>query len=257
MKNISFYSIFFFLLAINVFSQDTINIYYDKEWKEIPNGNNASYYRKAFMDKNKVWVVYDYYISGKTQMTGSYKSKRFDVKQGHFIFYHENGQKMSEGNYLNNKVENEWSYWYENGQKKSEGKFLNDKNEGKWSYWYENGQKKSEGNFLSDKREGEWNFWNEKGELTDKEYYKYGQLNSAEGYFENGIRRYSGKYLNGKQNGVWTYWNPEGGIALKGNFKYGMKDGEWIKYFSDSKMTIYYNNGEIRDKKLGGIVRRD
>jgi len=257
MKSIFISSLFFFVLTITVCSQDTIRVFYDKEWKEIPGENNASYFRKAFMDNNKVWVANDYYISGKIQMTGSFKSKKLDVKQGYFIYYYENGQKSSEGKYLNNKAEDEWNLWYENGQKKSQGKFINDKFEGEWNSWFENGQKKSHGKMVNDNRDGEWDFWNEKGNLQGKEYYKNGLLYLTEGYFENGIKSFSGKYLNGKRTGMWTYWNTEGRIAFQGNFKNGMRDGEWTRYLTEGKMNVHYDNGEIQGKKFGGIVRRD
>ena len=257
MKNLIVYSLFFFLTAINAYAQDTVREFFDKDWKEVPDETKASFFRKAFVANNKVWVVNDYYISGKIQMTGSFKSKKLDIKQGLFTYYYENGQKKSEGKYINNKSEDEWNLWYENGQLKSRGRFLNDKFDGEWIYWFENGQKKSQGKMVSDKRDGEWDFWNEKGNLEGKEFYKNGLLYLTEGYFENGIKSFSGKNLNGKRNGSWTYWNTEGRIAFQGNFKNGMRDGEWIRYFQDGKMKVHYKNGELQDRKFGGIVRRD
>ncbi len=65
MKHISVYFLFFCLLSNFVYSQDTITVYYDEDWKEISDINEASYYRKAFRDSNKVLVAHDYYISNK------------------------------------------------------------------------------------------------------------------------------------------------------------------------------------------------
>lgn len=257
MKSIVIGTLFFFLMLIPGYAQDTIRVFYDKEWKEVPDLNKATYYRKAFLDNNKVWVANDYYISGKIRMTGSFKSKKLDVMQGHFTYYYENGQKSSEGKYLNNKAENEWKLWYENGQIKSQGKFINDRLEGEWNYWFENGQKKSHGKMVHDQRDGEWDFWNDKGNLETKEYYKIGVLTLSEGYFENGTKSFSGKYLNGKRSGQWTYWNTEGGIEFQGNFRNGLREGEWTRYFPEGKMNFHYDKGEIQDKKFGGIVRND
>jgi uncharacterized protein len=257
MKSIVISSLFFFLMLIPGYAQDTIRGFFDKEWKEVPDANKATYYRKAFLDNNKVWVANDYYISGKIQMTGTFKSKRLDIKQGHFVYYYENGQKKSEGKYLNNKAEDEWNLWYENGQIKSRGKFIDDRFVGEWNYWFENGYKKSHGMMVNDQRDGEWDFWNDRGILETKEYYKNGILTHAEAYFDNGIRSSSGKYLNGKRSGLWTCWNTEGKIAFQGNFKNGLREGEWTRSFPEGKMTVYYEKGEIQDKKFGGIVRRE
>ena len=111
MKRISVCLLFSWFLSNSPLAQDTLTFYYDKNWKEIPEKNAAVFYRKAFVDDNNTWSVLDYYISDKIQMTGTFKSKSL-LKQGHFVYYYENGIKKSEGNYLNNKAEEKWCYWY-------------------------------------------------------------------------------------------------------------------------------------------------
>jgi len=257
MKKVSVYFLFFILISKFLYSQDTITTYYDSEWEKISDSNNAVFYRKAYKNNDKLWVVNDYYISNIIQMTGLYKSKKMKEKLGHFIYYFENGNKSSEGNYKNGKAEGAWTYRYESGQKKSEGKLQNGMNHGEWNYWYENGQKKTNGQYTDDKRVGEWTYWNENGILKDKEFFKNGLLNLAEGYFANGTMSYKGKYFLGSRHGVWTYWNTEGRITFKGNFKYGLKDGEWIRYFKEGKMKLNFSSGILKDKQVGGIVRRE
>ena len=51
---------------------------------------------------------------------------------------------------INGKEEGLWISWYPNGQKESEGNFVNGQ-EGLWTTWYPNGQKKSEGDFVNGK----------------------------------------------------------------------------------------------------------
>ncbi len=96
----------FILSSLNyVLAQDTITVYYNNKWTEIEDKNKATFYRKAFLDSNKVWIAHDYYMSNKIQMVGSFKSKKCKVKDGHFVYYYENGRKSSEGNYVKNKNE--------------------------------------------------------------------------------------------------------------------------------------------------------
>ena len=56
--------------------------------------------------------------------------------------------------------------WYENGQKISEGTFNNDKRNGYWTRWYENGQKEYEGT-LEGGKEISRKKWNEDGSVKE------------------------------------------------------------------------------------------
>jgi uncharacterized protein len=215
----------------SLFGQDTITIYYDNNWIETLNKNEAVFYRKAFTDSNNVWKVQDYYINNMIQMTGAYKSKKLVSKQGHFVYYYENGNKTSEGNYVDDQEEGLWNYWLESGQKRSEGKYLKGEKTGVWNYWYTNGQ------------------------LASKETYTKGGSFFVEGYHENGNIRVKGNCDKGIPEGMWVYWNSDGRITMKGNFNHGLRDGEWIRSFRDGEMKITYNNGFIEGKQLGGIAR--
>jgi len=208
MKKIYVCFFFFLMFSIKLFSQETTTVYYNEEWEEVSNKDDASYYRKAFKNKNKVWTVHDYYINKKIQMTGFYISNRLEVKLGLFIYYYENGQKSSEGEYLNNYMEGQWSYWYESGK------------------------------------------------IKEKNYLKSGLIYSTEVFYKNGKIKYSGKFKYGKRHGKWIYWNTDGRITVEGDFKKGKRHGEWIRYFRNSKMTINFYNGTIKNKQLGGIIRR-
>jgi len=256
MKRISAF-VLFFLISVNyAFSQDTIKVYYDKDWGEISNKNEAIYYRVAFVDSSKTWVAHDYYASNKIQMSGPYKSKDLKSRHGHFIYYYENGQKSSEGQYLNDKREGVWCTWYENGQKKSEGKYIADNYEGMWEYWHENGQKRSEGKYLKDEKDGLWQYWYSGGKMECEETLKKGLLISGIGYFDNGNMSYKGSYSDGKSHGEWTYGNFTGRVVLKGRFNKGEPVGEWKRMFLNEEMNLSYNNGVLVNDSYGRIVRR-
>ncbi|MCB0402675.1 MAG: hypothetical protein KDD41_11365, partial [Flavobacteriales bacterium] len=147
MKNVL--AIFLILTAFPglLFSQDTISRYYDKDWNKITNKNAAVYYGKSFKNNDLGWTTRDYYISGKLQMEGTFKSKKNKTKHGHFTYYYENGQLKSEGDFVNNKHEGEWHYYYEHGQLKSKGSYRDGNYEGPWQYFFEDGQLKSEGSY--------------------------------------------------------------------------------------------------------------
>jgi len=126
------------------------------------------------------------YRNGKKEGSGAYG------KAGLWISWHENGQKASEGNYVNELREGLWISWDSNGQKYEEGNYRNGKKEELWILWYENGQKSSEGNYLNEKEEGLWIDW-----------------------YENGQKYSEGNYRNGKLEGLWIAWY-ENGQKLSG-----------------------------------------
>lgn len=240
-----------------LFAQDTITVYYNNDWVEIANKNEAVFYRKAFEDNNNVWKVQDYYISNKIQMTGAYKSKKLTTKKGHFIYYAENGNKTSEGNFIDDKLEGLWNYWFDSGQKKSAGEYRANMAEGVWEYWLESGEKKSEGKYLNGEKVGVWNYWYINGQLNSTETYKKGGSFAYESYHENGVTGVKGNAVNSNPQGMWMYWNSDGRIILKGNFNRGLRDGEWIRSFRDGEMKILYKNGVTEGKQPGGIVRNE
>ena len=57
------------------------------------------------------------------------------------IYYYDNGNKESEGNYTKGIKNGFFKYYRENGKKKSEGYFKNDMKNGIWKEWYENGMR--------------------------------------------------------------------------------------------------------------------
>ncbi len=213
-------------------AQDTLVIYYDKDWEETVNIADAAFYRKAYPDSDKMYSVRDYYINGKIQMTGSFKTMKMKAKQGYFVYYGENGARQSEGMYVDDKCEGTWNLWHENGQKKSEGIFKNGK------------------------REGVWKSWNEFGQFNFKQYYSLGKIYQFEGFFANGQMRFQLQVGNNEIPLSGIYWSSDGRLIMKGKFSYGERDGEWVRKFSTGEMVIHYDNGQILGKPLGGMVRK-
>lgn len=266
------------IISASLFSQSTFTVYYNENWEEIANKDQASFYRKAFLNSNNVWEANDYYISDKIQMSGTFKSRDLKTKNGQFVYYFENGQKSSEGVFRNDKKEGLWITWYENGNKLSEGNYKNDKRVGTWSFYYENGQLYSKGNHNADEEDAVWEIWYETGEkmamgklvkeikvgswkqwytngvLKCEEIYKEGYLSSTVYYFDNGSIKYKGDFMNSIMNGEWVYYNIDGRITLKGNYVLGVPVGEWTRYFRDSEMKIHYKNGTVETGPLGGIL---
>jgi hypothetical protein len=66
------------------------------------------------------------------------------VKQGPWVFFHDNGKKAAEGGYRDGSKDGAWVYWYQNGQKAAEGQYLKGKKDGAWTEFNEDGSKAAE-----------------------------------------------------------------------------------------------------------------
>ncbi len=152
---------------------------------------------------NKIIEVPDmeYYDDAKTQPKFSvevygngslYSLVNLDVdgtQHGLGTWWHENGQKWSEVNWVNGKSDGSETYWHENGQKKSEGNWKDDKKHGLYTEWYDNGQKKSEGNWKDNNLDGLYTEWYFNGKKKLERKWVKGKVDSVACWDENGNER--------------------------------------------------------------------
>lgn len=94
-----------------------------------------------------------------------------DGRDSLWVFYAENGSKINEYYYRNNKLDGIIKEWYTNGQQKGQWNYIQGKKNGKQYMWYENGEKMYEGNFIDGVLDGEQKAWLENGDV--KKYAKY------------------------------------------------------------------------------------
>jgi len=137
---------------------------------------------EAAEEKNKPEEYIAYYESGKVSL------KSFKDKEGRT-----NGATIA---------------YYENGNKQSEGMFVNDQLQGEWKFYWENGRRQAEGMFENGKKQGEWKFYLESGGHVNKtKTYLNGVLHGPyREYYENLSYKETGQYTNDKKEGVWKYY---------------------------------------------------
>lgn len=129
----------FFIASLNINAQDTTTVYFDKSWHKTTK-TNASFYRKIIKKSKKEYLVNDYYLNGILQMTGVYTSKNLKKKEGKFTYFHENGQKSSEGLFEDGDQSGLWHAWYPSGAVHDEGKYIEGKKQDEWKWYFETGQ---------------------------------------------------------------------------------------------------------------------
>ena len=86
----------------------------------------------------------------------------------------ENGQKRSEAQFKDDKLNGTSIILYDNGQKEAEINYKDGNENGLATKWYKNGQKDNEITFVNGKPEGLVTIWRENGELISKTIWKNG-----------------------------------------------------------------------------------
>ena len=96
------------------------------------------------------------------------------------VNYWENGQKLSEVQYFNEKRDGSCKYWYKTGQLMSSGLYKNGKMYGPFISYYENGQIQSQGNYnynesdIYSRKDGIWKYYYENGKILSESIIKNG-----------------------------------------------------------------------------------
>lgn len=200
-----------------LYGQDTLTTYFDRNWEKC-NKNKAIYYRKAYPDSSKMWIVKDYHMNGQLQMLGTYSDKKLKKQQGPAVFYHFNGKIAETGQYINNKMTGVWKRYYSNGELESFGKFTNDLRDSTWTFYYINSKKPfGQINYINGKAEGESKWIYESGRVCEILIYKKDVIISKVNYDEDG------KIIQIKEKDSNTEFiggNSSMGKFVKDNLKY-------------------------------------
>jgi antitoxin component YwqK of YwqJK toxin-antitoxin module len=78
----------------------------------------------------------DYYPGKRVKMTGDFRN---DKRNGHWVFYYENGKKWSEGDFRDGKSNGKRITYFESGKIRYEGEYRDDVRTGKWRFYDETG----------------------------------------------------------------------------------------------------------------------
>ena len=139
------------------------------------------------------------------------------LEQGHWVYYHINGMKWTEGDYRDGKKVGVWKVWFDNGKLAQEYNAEN----GPFTSWYQSGQVESKGQFANGKRSGNWTFYHTNGKLFKEVTYV---ADSVDGpvteYFDDGAKYFEGTYQMGELEGYACWWTRAGQKDMEGSSDY-------------------------------------
>lgn len=196
-----------------------------------------------------------------------------EVLTGAWIFYHDNGQVKSKGNFNDNGEKNgDWDFYYDNGKPKQKNSYVNGKYEGRFTSWFTNGNISVQTSYKDNKLDGEYTSWyyngllqtvnhyvDDKKEGVEKNYtydgfpdytavYKNDELEEKViVYYNNGNVSLEKNYTNGKLNGAYKKYNAFNILTIDGFYEQGTPTGTWKEYYDSKalKNEYTYLNGEI------------
>jgi antitoxin component YwqK of YwqJK toxin-antitoxin module/S1-C subfamily serine protease len=206
-------------------------LYFDSDWNIVPDKNKAEFYRiyTPGPDNSSIGVVLDYYKSGQIQNS---------IERAVFIDKYENDDWIFDGKSIT---------YYETGEKESELNFINGKIEGLYKEYYQSGKLYSVVSYTNGLEQGEYNSFYESG----SNYIKYNANNGLiEGnwfaYYESGALKQSVEYVKGKKQGLLKNYNISGKLNFVIKFENGLKVFEESFYDSgETKYTWNYLNGKV------------
>jgi TonB family protein len=162
-------------------------MYFDNSWAQCSK-ENARYYRIIKMDLGGDFMfhVTDYYLSGKIQMTGTYKSIRPDDREGVFTWYYPDGQKQQVCEYRNNMLHGLFQEWYEDGQIKINESFSEGLLDGPMKTWRKDGKLEIDAQYSKGEKHGYFISNYENGQVARKELYDNGKFIEGQCYTQDG-----------------------------------------------------------------------
>jgi antitoxin component YwqK of YwqJK toxin-antitoxin module len=213
----------------------------------IPKGTFRHYY-----DDGQLMAENVYSVDGKQSRAVFYHPGAIRKAEGKFIqeqkdsiwiYYNEKGEKISQSNYKNGKLNGPSTTYFANGSVCEELNYLDGQKEGAWKGFFENGKLKEEGQFSKNLLVGKVVYYHPSGEKSGLGKYEAG-VKSGEWFYydENGIPTFSEVFRNGVPqskryfNGEFEEQFPNGTPKNKFQYKNGKKDGPFVEYHE----TAYY-----------------
>lgn len=88
--------------------------------------------------------------------------------------YYPSGEMHYSGEYANGLRDGKWMFWFQNGNKWSEGNFKSGVRNGIARVYHDNGKLFYTGNYIDGKKDGKWSFYDREGKLSNEIQFNKG-----------------------------------------------------------------------------------
>lgn len=209
-------------------------------WKKTYPKTSIVHYVGQFKDDKPVGTFTYYYQSSKVQAIIKHDA---NSTRSYAVFYHENGNKMSEGVYRSMKKDSIWCNYVPSGRLSSKEAYKNDLLDGIKTVYYIS-------EVVSDVSL----------QIMSTTTYRAGKLDGEHlEYFLAGGLKQKGTYKANVKVGKWENYSTSGKIEWIEQYTDGERDGWWIVYDEQGheKHRNYYDHGVLLEgKKLEEKIKQ-
>lgn len=197
------------------------------EWAKTYPKSIVYQYRGQFKDDKPVGTFTYFYPNKKVKAVIKHEA---GTNRSVANMYHDNGEIMSIGIYINGKKDSVWMNFGPSGRLSNKETYKADSLHGKKTIYYV----PADIHDKSRKVSGEYNYVNG---TIDGPFVEY---------FDNGAVQRTGAYINGRRHGEWTTYQFGGAKMMFDRYKNGVKHGWCMAYDESGKEInrIYFYNGE-------------
>lgn len=222
------------ILAIGALAQNETDAQGRKQgpWVKTYEGTSDVRYTGQFKDDKPVGTFKYYHEGG--QLSAEMRFAQGGVSR--CVNFHDNGQKMAEGKYVQEQQKDSiWNYYDRNGALRKVEQYQGGKLHGLTVAYYANGQEAQRIHWQRGVEEGEW-----------------------QEFFEDGNPKIQGRYSNGEPEGENLYYYSNGKVEIRGQWRNGNRDGNWKYYNEDGsvQLQVLYADGQfVKEKKENGVFK--
>lgn len=162
-------------------------------------------------------------------------NKQTKKKEGAYLAFYPNGQKLEESFYINDSLHGERKLFYENGQLESVTNHANGMFEGKYQKYNEQGKLTNEGQYLNNEMSGVWKKWDGSGALVEEVAFMANLENGPfKEFYPNGKLKAEGIYLDGdNEQGELKIYDETGELVERKHCEFGNCATAWSKTAGD------------------------
>jgi len=180
------------------------------DWKLYYN-NGALKAEGVYENGIKVGVWKFFHPNGELEQTGRYDKK--GRLQGEWVWYYPSGKILRQEMYLDGLADGLTTEYDEEGNIITEGEYIEGLEEGPWVYQY--GDYREEGSYSYGYLNGYWKHFDDEGHLTfEGEFIDNNPNGKHLYYWDNGKVKDEINYLMGMKDGDWKKFNYDGTLLL-------------------------------------------
>ena len=118
--------------------------------------------------KNYSGIYISYFLNEKKEAVYTIKNGK---ENGRVEFYYPTEEIMEQGSFNEGEKDGKWIRWSINGNKLAEANYVQGKKDGKWLIWDERGIKRYEMFYSKGQKIGVWIMWDENGQIANKKEF--------------------------------------------------------------------------------------